>query len=683
MNFVAEWPNKKKTWLENKQLKQARRKDRRHFEDKSSRPARPGNNRRMSVEQLKKVTRCGNCKQKGHWHEECPHPYNAKDVPSSSDQGSSKPRNHLTAFTYFGPDSSGSGGNLASFLCFHETVPIAGQNYLTLPAGHAIVDPGAAQDLIGEPSYRRLVDKLKTSGLRPVVLESKPESASGIGGQATPLFEALVPCFLGNQPGIVKLTVLQEDIPQLLSIGLLEHAKSVIDTADNTIYFKAFDCGATMDRLTSGHRVLDVATWKGGKFEVPQQVLEQFDLASDAFELSDSTSDRAYIGSCGRGDGDRGFFGEISQFRDCLENIFQGVEPKSEVFYRKGLQHVFLGRSTCLGKPENLEERFRWRSSFAVFEDRFVKLEHSVFVPGLQHSISVSTDSIPLISLYTDIYELAYLHTLPDIVPRDVNSQHMKHDRTPLTCMTESRDVSHFQADETVEQHEKTAARASLDPTTAVCSNLSGQPSPETVSQHHEALSKRDGDRSAAGDVVQSSEATAAPTSEGVQLGIASGREDATSNHCRRESSKCSGGGGSGISRELSSSRGTSSQRRQSVWALGEVQLVQEEDQVRGLQQFQSSYEVVEGSFLGDTCATAQVGPSSEELSRRRIDQCRSTAGIGETESSFGGGNHTSIDSSGPGSSSPQPVDAQHDVKLGTSNFSLKPTSNYSGRSSN
>ena len=124
LNFASDWPNKKKTWLENKQLKLARRKDRRHFEDRSSRPAKPGNRRRLSIEQLKKVTRCGNCKQKGHWHEECPHPYKPREASSSSaDQGGSKNKSHLTAFTYFGSGSSGSGGNLASFLCFHELAP--------------------------------------------------------------------------------------------------------------------------------------------------------------------------------------------------------------------------------------------------------------------------------------------------------------------------------------------------------------------------------------------------------------------------------------------------------------------------------------------------------------------------------------------------------------------------------
>lgn len=124
-------------WMTLKRTSQIGPTRRRHgLKTSNSRPAKPGNHRRLSIEQLKKVTRCGNCKQKGHWHEECPHPYKPKGASSSADQGGSKHKSHLTAFTYFGSGSSGSGGNLASLLCFHELAPSAGQNYLTLPPGH-------------------------------------------------------------------------------------------------------------------------------------------------------------------------------------------------------------------------------------------------------------------------------------------------------------------------------------------------------------------------------------------------------------------------------------------------------------------------------------------------------------------------------------------------------------------
>ena len=91
---------------------------------------------------------------------------------------------------------------------------------MRFPAGHAVVDPGASQDLVGVKAYDALVARLREVGLRPVKLKEQPPPASGVGGEAKPLFSSLVPCVLGHQPGVIKLTVLDQDIPQLLSVAL-------------------------------------------------------------------------------------------------------------------------------------------------------------------------------------------------------------------------------------------------------------------------------------------------------------------------------------------------------------------------------------------------------------------------------------------------------------------------------
>ena len=145
---------------------------------------------------------------------------------------------------------------------------------MTVPPGHAIVDPGAAQDLIGKAAFDALTERLAKTGLRPVILQEEPPSAAGIGGSATPLFVALSPIFLGGKPGVVKLVVLSEDVPHLLSIGLLEHTKAIIDTSNDRIEFKQLNASAPMIRLSSGHRVIDIAGKSEGFFP-PVQVLQQ------------------------------------------------------------------------------------------------------------------------------------------------------------------------------------------------------------------------------------------------------------------------------------------------------------------------------------------------------------------------------------------------------------------------
>ena len=101
-------------------------------------------------------------------------------------------------------------------------------------------------------------------------------------------------CFLAGHPGVVRLTVVEEDVPHLLSIGLLEHTKAVIDTEKNDIHFKALDGHAQMSRLESGHRLLNV-TEGARKFSVPPQVLTEYNLSPEDFHCSDSEIARAYI----------------------------------------------------------------------------------------------------------------------------------------------------------------------------------------------------------------------------------------------------------------------------------------------------------------------------------------------------------------------------------------------------
>ena len=92
---------------------------------------------------------------------------------------------------------------------------------------------------------------------------------------------------------MVRVTVIEEDVPHLLSLGLLEHTKSVIDTENNKIHFSAL-----VKLLESGHRVLSVT--EGAKqFEVPPQVLAEYGLSPDSFHFNDSERGVAYMAADG------------------------------------------------------------------------------------------------------------------------------------------------------------------------------------------------------------------------------------------------------------------------------------------------------------------------------------------------------------------------------------------------
>ena len=154
----------------------------------------------------------------------------------------------------------------------------------TLEAGHAIVDIGAAQDLIGDEAFEKLSQRLRGQGLRCLRLDGQPSAAHGVGGKAEPLF--VVPCRLAGVPGVIRVTVVRGGVPHLLSVGLLESMR-------NTVNYQELGVSEPMQRLRSGHRIVDVADWPGGAFPVPPHLKEELGLEDGAFNLDQTLKSSA------------------------------------------------------------------------------------------------------------------------------------------------------------------------------------------------------------------------------------------------------------------------------------------------------------------------------------------------------------------------------------------------------
>ena len=67
------------TWAQNKDFKRSMRTDR-------QRGLRQGRKSKLTIEQLKLITKCGRCGQRGHWHRACEDP--------------EKPRDDITGFSF-------------------------------------------------------------------------------------------------------------------------------------------------------------------------------------------------------------------------------------------------------------------------------------------------------------------------------------------------------------------------------------------------------------------------------------------------------------------------------------------------------------------------------------------------------------------------------------------------------
>ena len=303
--------HRRRTWKQSKQFKQEARKDRGHFSKNvnGSTPQQgalggpPGVRsngpkpfrRRLNREQLKKVTKCRLCSKKGHWAEDC-------------QLNKNKPGN-VQAFAFLSGECAEQPGlcrgahHLASFLSVAEVNSVLAQVlgdrwrqpdavvdpvvYLTITSGQAIIDPGAAQDLIGKPAYEKLKEHLASHGLQPVVQQDSGglRNPSGIGGSAKALFKALVPVSFGQKPGLLEMTVIDADIPPLVSVGFLDFLGTSLNLPKNKIVFEKLGITMSISKLPSGHRTIELCDWPGGAFPVPSNVKVNFGLEDGAFNL--------------------------------------------------------------------------------------------------------------------------------------------------------------------------------------------------------------------------------------------------------------------------------------------------------------------------------------------------------------------------------------------------------------
>ena len=89
--------------------------------------------------------------------------------------------------------------------------------------------------------------------------------------------------------------MVQQDIPHLLSIGLLESLGSIIDIKGNVLKYENYDAEDQMHRMSSGHRTIDMTKWEEGEFPVPQQLRDQYGFPERSFNLETCYASEAYM----------------------------------------------------------------------------------------------------------------------------------------------------------------------------------------------------------------------------------------------------------------------------------------------------------------------------------------------------------------------------------------------------
>ena len=81
----------------------------------------------------------------------------------------------------------------------------------------------------------------------------KTESASGIGGVTQPIGVVYVPVGLAGCNGIIRFTIVEQDVPPLLPVGIMRTLQACLDLNDDKVIFRQFGGESSLRTLQSGH----------------------------------------------------------------------------------------------------------------------------------------------------------------------------------------------------------------------------------------------------------------------------------------------------------------------------------------------------------------------------------------------------------------------------------------------
>ncbi|CAK0862639.1 unnamed protein product, partial [Prorocentrum cordatum] len=143
--------------------------------------------------------------------------------------------------------------------------------YLVSRPTQGLVDPGAGSDLVGRDSLNREAVELARLGLTYVVVPG----ASGTAADPWSI------------AGAIEATVLEEDVPHIISASLLDFLGCAIDTPGNSTRVQRLELAVPLAMLASGHRMADVVSPLRARPRAPASALLAYPfLTANAFCLA-------------------------------------------------------------------------------------------------------------------------------------------------------------------------------------------------------------------------------------------------------------------------------------------------------------------------------------------------------------------------------------------------------------
>ena len=197
--------------------------------------------KRSSIQQLKLRTRCARCRKLGHWARECPEGNRGQRNDERYDRRAMRSGENSEGFTTVAKPTERRLFFSRRFLDIRHSRPWRS------PVGH-----WCSRGLVGKQQLDKWCKLLAEHSLQVEWSQEKPKSASGIGGVTQPIGVVYMPVGLVGCNGIIRFTVVEQDVPPLGIMRTLQASLDLTDDGD-TVIFRPFGGESSLRTLQSGH----------------------------------------------------------------------------------------------------------------------------------------------------------------------------------------------------------------------------------------------------------------------------------------------------------------------------------------------------------------------------------------------------------------------------------------------
>ena len=145
----------------------------------------------------------------------------------------------------------------------------ASWTFVSLNPGEVLWDTGAQEGLVGK---QQLDNGVNCSRNTVEWSQEKPKSASGVGGTTKPIGVVSVPVGLAGCNGIIRFTVVEQDVPPLLPVAIMRTLQASPDLTDDgdKVIFRQFGGESSLRTLQSGHTVIRAHQFDPDCWQLPE-----------------------------------------------------------------------------------------------------------------------------------------------------------------------------------------------------------------------------------------------------------------------------------------------------------------------------------------------------------------------------------------------------------------------------